>query len=157
MTDAHSAIEELLREHDLYDAEIIAHGFVPYLRDYRLLVHRLDYAPFGMFEYLFVGCMEARYVVTLPGAAISMDDRLTVADPRDAPVDGFVWSVASACSAEEGVTLTATSERAKYWRDRLGIPMSEIVVGTNVYQLTLVFHDLLIRRAPGATPSLSAS
>jgi len=141
-----SDIERLLGQCDLYDAEIIAHGFLPYLRDYRLLVERLDDAPLGVFEYKFVGCMEVRYAVTLPPYAVSMDPRLVEIGAADLP-DGFLWAVGSACSAEEGTELSESSDRAKYWTDRLGWPMVEFEIRTNVYSLALVFHSLEIRPA----------
>ena len=147
-TDCMTA-DELLREYDLYDAEIIRHGFRPTMRDYVLGVWRADgLAHPGMFEYVFRGCMEARYTVTLPPGAISLDDRLLSREASavpDAP-DGFMWCVRSACSAEEGVTLTANSDRARSWTERLGLPMQEIVIGTNVYQLALVFHELQVQQ-----------
>jgi hypothetical protein len=152
-----SDIKDRLREYDLYDAEIEAHGFLPYIRDYRLLVDRLSEAPFGLYEYVFTGCMEARYTVTLPPFAISMDERLVDASAAGGPDDAFRWSAGSACSAEEGVTLSASSQRAAYWTERLGRPMFEIVIGTNVFELTLVFHDLIIRptgAAGGEFPSI---
>lgn len=144
-----SAIEVLLARHELYDADIVAHGFVPYLRDYQLLVERISNPPYGLFEYTFDGCMEARYTVTLPPSAISMDPRLIEIGARDVP-EGFVWSVGSICSAEEGVSLSETSDRAVYWAKRLNQPMFEVEIGTNVFRLALVFHDLRIDRVSHA-------
>ena len=141
-----SDIECLLAEHELYDAEIVAHGFQPYFRDYQLLVERISCAPYGLFEYNFEGCMEVRYTVTLPPSAISMDPRLIEIDAPDIP-KSFLWSVGSVCSAEEGVTVSDNSERAVAWTERLGRPMFEIEIGTNVFALALVFHELTIRRA----------
>lgn len=141
-----SDIECLLTEHELYDAEIVAHGFLPYLRDYQLLVEQIDNPPLGLFEYTFQGCMEVRYSVTLPPSAISMDPRLIEIGANAVP-EGFAWSVGSVCSAEEGTTVSETSDRALYWADRLGRPMFEIEIGTNVFALALVFHSLTIRRA----------
>jgi len=152
-------VTETLQTYDLYDAEIFGHGFTPTMRDYRLLVERLDHAPLGRFQYLFRGCMEAHYVVTLSPGAVSLDDRLLdrqrSQDP-DVPL-GFQWWVASACSAEEGVHHSRTSERARHWEERLGLPMNELVIGTNVYRLTLVFHDLVVRPAESSSFGTSAS
>ena len=150
-------VEETLRAYDLYDAEIGPHGFLPTMRDYRLVVERIDYAPFGVFHYDFRGCMEARYEVTLPPEAISMDDRLLSRDfahAPDRPPPAFFWAVASACSAEEGVTYSHTSERARHWSVRLGLPMHEVVIGTNVFRLALVFHDLAVQPAPSSAGSV---
>ena len=143
-------VEETLRAYDLYDAEIGPHGFLPTMRDYRLVVERIDYAPLGVFHYDFLGCMEARYEITLPPDAISMDDRLLSKDFAHAPdrPAAFHWAVASACSAEEGVTYSRTSERALHWSERLGLPMHEVVIGTNVFRLALVFHNLAVQPAP---------
>jgi hypothetical protein len=151
-------VEETLHAYDLYDAEIGPHGFLPTMRDYRLVVERIDYAPFGVFHYDFLGCMEAQYEVTLPPHAISMDDRLLSKDFARAPdrPPEFYWAVASACSAEEGVTYSRTTERALHWSALLGLPMHEVVIGTNVFRLALVFHDLAVRPAAGsATDALA--
>ena len=45
------------------------------------------------------------------------------------------------------MTLSATSEAAAHWTRRLGHPMFEIVIGTNVYRLALIFHELVMRSA----------
>lgn len=113
------------------------------MREYRRVVSHIDYAPFGTFNYDFRGCVEARYEVTPPSGAFSMDDRLLDPLATDLP-EGFQWPVASACSAEEGVTYTRTSARTEGRTERLGIPMHEAVIGTNVFRLALVFHDLNI-------------
>ena len=141
-----SDIEILLAEHELYDADIVAHGFLPYFRDYQLLVERISNPPYGLFEYTFDLCMEAHYSVTLPPSAISMDPRLIEIGAREVP-EGFVWSVGSVSSAEEGVTVSETSDRAVHWAQRLNRPMFEIEIGTNVFRLALVFHDLRVDRA----------
>jgi hypothetical protein len=143
-------VEETLRAYDLYDAEIGPHGFLPTMRDYRLVVERIDYAPVGVFHYDFLGCMEAHYEVTLPPYAISMDDRLLSKDFAHAPDGAFFWAIASACSAEEGMTYSRTTERALYWSKRLGLTMHEVVIGTNVFRLALVFHDLAVQPALGS-------
>ena len=145
-------VEETLRAFDLYDAEIGPHGFLPTMRDYRLVVERIDHPPRGVFRYDFLGCMEARYEVTLPPEAISMDDRLLSKEFAHAPdrPPAFFWAVASACSAEEGITYSRTSERALYWSARLALPMHEMVIGTNVFRLALVFHDLAVQPAPNS-------
>jgi hypothetical protein len=144
-----SELKVLLAEHELYDADIVAHGFLPYFRDYQLLVERTSNPPYGLFEYTFAGCMEAHYTVTLPPSAISMDPRLVEIGARDVPA-GFVWAVGSVCSAEEGLTLSDTSDRAVYWTQRLNRPMFEVEIGTNVFSLALVFHDLQIDHASRA-------
>lgn len=146
MTSNLSDIKNLLGDHDLYDAEIVAHGFLLYLRDYQLLVERIDHPPIGLFDYTFHGCMEVRYTVTLPPGAVSMDPRLIEVGATDVPA-GFAWSVGSVCSTEEGVAVSESSDRAMHWAKRLGRPMFEIDIGTNVFALALVFHDLTIRRA----------
>jgi hypothetical protein len=152
MPDRPSQIERQLREYDLYDAEILAHGFLPYLRDYRLLVRRYD-PPVGLYAYLFQGCVEVRYAVTLPPDAVSMDEHLLKAESADMAPPAFQWWVGSACSSEEGVVLSHTSARALYWSDRLARQMVEIEIGTNVYRLALVFHDLVVHPA-AAEPML---
>jgi hypothetical protein len=151
------SVEETLRAFNLYDADISLHGFLPTMRDYRLVVYRLADQPLGLFNYDFRGCVEARYELTLPRGAFSMDDRLLdpdAASAPDAPL-GFQWSAAGATSAEEGVTYSSTSDRARAWTDRLGIPMHEVIIGTNVYRLELVFHDLTVQRVSEIVQSRS--
>jgi hypothetical protein len=143
MTDS-AVVSRILAKYDLYDAGIVAHGFVPYMRDYRLLVDRLDDAPLGRFEYLFRGCVEARYSVTLPPIAINFNDALVDAAAPNTPIDAFHWYVGSAC-VDGGVTLSLESPRAEDWANRLGWPMAEVSIATNVYELVLVFHDLVVQ------------
>ena len=149
-------VEETLRAYDLYDAEIVTHGFLPTMRDYRLGVQRLDYEPLGTFDYVFRGCMEARYEVTLRPEAVSLDDRLLdqqSSQELDVPL-GFQWWVATACSSEEGVHHSRVSERARFWEERLALPMHELVISTNVYRLALVFHDLVVTPVADLSPTI---
>jgi hypothetical protein len=146
------SVKDTLQAWDLYDAEIGPHGFRPTMREYVVRVERIDTPPTGVFDYVFVGCMELRYTVTLRPEAISLDDRLLDREATGGPdvPEGFAWAVASASSSEEGVRLTTTSDRARHWASQLRVPMHEITIGTNVFDLTLVFHDLHVEPVAAA-------
>ncbi len=62
---------------------------------------------------------------------------------------GFMWGVKSA-EAYPGWTYVADSERAAIWSKKMGLPMHEIVIETNVYKLSLVFHALVVEKPSGS-------
>jgi hypothetical protein len=59
--------------------------------------------------------------------------------------DGFVWG---ACwsTAYPGLSYVEDSVRARQWSERLGVPMHEVVMETEAFQLRVVFHDFLVTK-----------
>jgi len=149
-------VEETLQEWDFFDEAITRHGFTEYNRDYSLAVFfaangsRMK----GEVTYLFRGCVEAQYESVLPPDALAptfVDDRFTDGALWEAAgcPEGHVWNV-NYTQAHPGWEYVHASERAGAWAERLRLPMHEVRVETNIYRLTLVFHDLVVLPAPGA-------
>lgn len=149
-------ISRTLAEHDLYDTEIVSHGFVPQMRDYRLVVERFEGTVAGRYVYTFRGCVEVAYCLTLPPDAVSLDDSLLDATSAAMPASAFQWHAATAC-VDGAATLAADSPRAVSWTARLGQPMAEVSIETNVYRLSLVFHDLDIQRVTAERPDTESN
>jgi hypothetical protein len=134
-------IEEKLNSLD--DQEILAHGEVDHLRDYELRVNRPD----GLFLYRFTHCVAVEITTMLRDDTWvkSWEDMYT--EPQwndDWGPDHYHW-VKFAVAYPAPVYLTG-SPRASEWKSRLGKAMHEAAIETNVYRITLVFHDLTITR-----------
>jgi len=139
-------LQNVLNEWNIFDRAITRHGFTPYNRDYRI-----EIAPEGAgegVEYMFRGCVEAHYENRVVPTAYPafMDDRFIDHHTWEAAghPQGFVWSVNFA-EAYPGWKYVENSERATSWSHKLGLPMHEVRIETNIYLLTLVFHDLTVR------------
>ncbi len=65
----------------------------------------------------------------------------------------FVWGVRWA-GAYPGLTYLERSATANGWSERLGRPMHEIRIETNVFSLNLVFHDVVIAKLRDDVPIL---
>ena len=139
------SMKQRLEAHSFFDAAIIRHGFVDYMRDYEVLVTGLRPAHTDWHRYHFVGCAEARVVTALKpeGFAESMPDDNVLSGPeypeKEVPA-GFIWGVRWSC-AYPGLSYIDDSPTAHDWSRRLGIPMHEVVIETNVFRLSLIFHD----------------
>lgn len=148
-------ILEVLREWDFFDMPILRHGFRPNNRDYYLDVAVIDPGKEERrFTIVFRACMECRYRCVLP---LVGEDR-SILDDAFADVDrweaadyplGYVW--VDWAIAHPGLQLIDGSERAAEWSLRTRLPMHEIEIETNVYRLSLVFHDVVVEQpaAPG--------
>jgi hypothetical protein len=145
------SVEETLKTCDLFDNSILRHGFTAYMRDYQIVAEIFYGENRGVYSYLFRGCVEAHYESSIPEGAFLMDDALLDlerARAEDAPA-GFVWGVNSA-EAYPGWTYVAGAGRAAVWSKKTGLPMHEVVIETNVYKLSLVFHDLVVEKSSGS-------
>jgi hypothetical protein len=145
-------VKEKLDSHSFFDGAILSHGFTPYMRDYELVaeVDGTDNKEgAGRFCYRFTYCVQVGYITSLPDAGwlAAWDDVYTdYARWKQAggPV-GFVWGVAWA-SAYPGLVYLEGSATANSWSERLGRPMHDIRIETNVFSLSLIFHDVVITR-----------
>ena len=139
-------VRELLEREDFYDAAVLRHGFVDYMRDYEVVVSGRGPPRTDVHRYLFVGCVEAvcQSAIAPETLAASLPDEFVHSGPdypaKDDP-PGFIWGVRWAC-AEPGVSYVADGERARHWGALLGRPMHEVFLQTNAYTLLLVFADL---------------
>jgi hypothetical protein len=59
--------------------------------------------------------------------------------------EGFVWGVGWS-TAYPGLTYIDESPRAREWSERLGKPMHEVSIETEVFKLHLVFHDFTVTK-----------
>lgn len=152
-----TAIPDLLRRWDFFEEAIIRHGFTEYNRDYWLEVsfyRGKDDPPHSVY-YLFRGCVETRYESRLNSVSAQSlrDDRFVdylCWDDAGRP-QGIVWGLNYA-EVYPGWTYVEESERAADWSRKLGIPMHEIVIDTNLYRLSIIFHDLEVTSPTGWQP-----
>jgi hypothetical protein len=156
-----TTVRELLKREDFFDAAILRHGFVDYMRDYEILVGGRDGPPHtDVHRYLFVGCAEAFYETAIEPRAFntSLRDANVFAGPdypeEDIP-DGFVWGVRYA-NAYPGLTYVEDGKRAAHWAAAMSRPMHEVLIETEAYRLRIVFadvrHEHLGREGEGAPP-----
>jgi hypothetical protein len=150
------SVRETLGECSFFDQAVVEHGFTVSNRDYRLVASICGQSAAGQpvqeictYTYLFKLCVEAHYASNVLPSATLADDVFVEYDRWKAAgePDGFVWGVNWA-NAYPGLTYIESSERAATWTERLGLPMHEVAVETNVYTLTLVFHDVSVGVAP---------
>jgi hypothetical protein len=128
----------------LYDSAIVRHGFAPFLRDYDVVAQINQY----QFLYRFSHCTSAWVTTAMadPFWKESWDDLYTdraAWESAGAP-SGHVWGACYSL-AYPGATYVENSELAREWTLRLGKPMHEVRIETNVHNLGLVFHDLIVR------------
>jgi hypothetical protein len=135
------------------DDEILRHGFAPYMRDYDVIVEVYgDALPRGVYLFRFKYCFRACCTTTLPDETLreSWDDINLNVDAwnRSGTASGFVWGAGSSSldDVEPGWNYVEGSEIAREYSLRLGKEMHEVRLGTNVYLLRLVCHDLEVRR-----------
>jgi hypothetical protein len=133
---------------ELYDKELIFHGFTPYMRDYEMVVYEpVDPNPeYGLvprhLRFLFRYCTEAT-VTSRARPAVCVrslsDDLLKVRHVSRAST-GYVWGV-EAQELYPGVTVVKGSKGAARWADQLGIAFHEVLVEANSQAIGLVFSE----------------
>jgi hypothetical protein len=153
-------VQEKLDTYSFFDGAILSHGFTSYMRDYEILAEvsaGYNKDGTGRYRYRFTHCVHASYNTSMRDDTwrISWSDILTDYErwkEADAP-EGFVWGV---CWAETypGLTYVEDSKAASDWSQRLGQPMHEVQIETNVYSLNLVFHDVVITKLGSEAPIL---
>ena len=148
------SVRATLEAHDLFDNTIYNHVFTDYMRDYQLLAYlHVGAGSPGTYTYLFQGCVEVVYESCLPTEAFSMDELfLDYQQWKSAgSPSGFVWGVKYA-TVYPGWKYVEPSPRAAQWTQRLKIPLHEVIVETNVYRLSLIFHDLIVTKSEKLGP-----
>ena len=144
-----SGITEKLRAELFFDSAIVEHRFVPYLRDYDVLIDvpaarpngRGSYIE-GRYRYRFTHCPIAQVATAVRDEVwrVSWADLFTDygAWERAGTPDGYVWGVCYS-EAYPGLTYIADSRLAREWSARFGYPMHEVQIETNGHNLTIVF------------------
>ena len=151
-------VKELFEREDFFHAAILRHGFTDYMRDDEIIVGARNGPPeTDIHKNQFIGCVEAAYQSTSDGwfsKSLSDDLVLSGADfPEKQNPPGFVWGVRYA-TAYPGLKYVDDGARAEYWSRKVGRKMHEVLTGTNVYSLRLVFADIrysFLRHEPDVT------
>jgi|SRR5215204_5174316 len=144
-------IQEKLAEYPLVAAAILHHGFAPFMRDYDVIAEIDGTGGTGssVYRYRFTHCTEAHVTTGVSDdtwqqswADLFTDyKRWTAADSPGGFVWGVCWSMAN-----PGLAYHAASPLAQEWSERLEQPMHEVTVETQVYRLSLIFHDVIIQQ-----------
>lgn len=144
----------------LFDRELLFHGFTPYMRDYELVVYEsVDPNPkYGLvprhLRFLFRYCTEAAvHSRVRPDVwARSFSDDLLASRHVSRESTGYVWGV-EAQEIYPGATAVQDSERARYWTDQVGIAFHEVHIEANAQTIALVFAEVTVEQvASGYTP-----
>lgn len=145
----HAAIQTL-DEFPIFDVAILAHGFAPHGRDY-LLLTEANWADgrAGQYEYRFSHVV-AQSLETRVRDDVwrdSWDDVFTdyAEWERAGNPNGYVWGTCWSL-AYPGQKVTTSSPRAEEWSGRVGREMVELSVETDRFLLTLVFHQVHVRK-----------
>jgi hypothetical protein len=147
-----SDIQEALERGNLFDGAILQHGFAPYMRDYDLVAY---FARKSEYLYRFSHCplIEITTRVTDGVWQRSWGDNFIDYSEwlKSGSPPGYVWGV---CESDvyPGAKYIVNSRVAQEWTSRWGKPMHEVVIGTNAYNLHLVFHDLTIKELKKTDP-----
>ena len=152
-----TGIADRIEEDDLFlDSGVVAHGFAPHGRDYEVVIDVPAASPHGgagyiqgRYVYRFTHCPEVRITSAVGSEAWRtswLDCFIDYAEwERAGSPDGFVWGLDYA-DAYPGLSYVAGSSLAAKWSERLAHDMHEVRIETNVFDLSLVFHDLDVRR-----------
>jgi hypothetical protein len=141
---------QTLDEFPIFDVAVLQHGFAPHGRDY-LLVTETNWTEgrAGQYEYRFTHIVAQLLETRVRGDVWrrSWDEVFTDYGEweRAGHPDGYVWGTCWSL-AYPGQTVTATSSRAKEWSRRVGHPMVEVSIETDRFLLTLVFHEVDVKK-----------
>lgn len=164
MTTPPESVSQRIKDDTLFfDSAIDSHGFVPFLRDYDVIIDVPAAKPdrsgsyiMGRYRYRFTHCVEAiaRTTVAPETWKKSWDDVFTDREAWEnaGSPDGYLWGIEWA-DAYPGMSYTENSERAGRWTELLAREMHEVRIQSNALDLTLVFHDLLVDQLAVGDPS----
>jgi hypothetical protein len=136
-------VKEKLDEHDLFDQAILRHGMLDNIRDYEIigLIYERDYDE--EVQYIFKGCIKVDFKVTIKPDGYSMDVRLLDLNRQnesDYP-KGYIWG-ANHAVPYPALTLTENTNDLLELEKNYKLKFYRLFIETNVYELTLVFHDI---------------
>jgi len=132
---------------ELFDRELIFHGFTPFMRDYDLVIYETVDPRSGLSprhrRFRFRFCTEARVQsrVRPDTWSTSLSDDLVHEESVTVDSTGYVWGV---CAQElyPGAKIISDSERANFWHNQVGIPFWEVQIEANAQEIRLVFSEL---------------
>ena len=135
---------------DLIDTAILAHGFMPYKRDYFFHIEALWKEPFArQYLVLFRHCYDFIYTTATGAETLlqSWDDLFIDYDKYEkagAP-EGYVWA-SNHIGAYPGFTKFDNSEKANEWTKKLGRQMSELQFEGEIFRMNLIYFDWTIKK-----------
>src|SRR6202012_619163 len=143
----------------LYDSELVHHGFTEYMRDYELIVFQSTDPLSGIaprhLRFLFRCCPEASVRSALAPAvwSRSMDDQLLDQHHVTMQSSGYVWGVQGQ-ELYPGAAVAENSERAQWWSEQVGVPFHEVEILANAHQIRLIFTELQVEEVAAGLVSL---
>jgi hypothetical protein len=142
---------------DVFDQALVFHCFTDYMRDYEMVLQLSadprTGIPTEFVRFVLVNCVQANVATALTPEiwAHSLDERL-IDYQSGSELEGYVWGVKWQI-LYPGFALVPSSEKARSWSSKLGIPFHEAEVETNGHNLNLVFSDLRVEKvAAGYAP-----
>jgi hypothetical protein len=148
---------------ELFDRQLLFHGFTPFMRDYELVIYESVDPRSGLSprhrRFRFQFCTEATVRSRIhPGVwSDSLSNDLVQQEHVTRDLAGYAWGVRGQ-ELYPGATIVAESERAMYWCEQVGIPFSEVLIEANAHEIRLVFSTLSVDDVePGYAPFAVAS
>lgn len=140
---------------DFNDSVIIAHGLMPYNRDYYFHIETLwKDNNAGQYLVRFKHCYEVNIEVTANAKKIleSWDDCfinyqkwINAGEPP-----GYVWGTNS-IMAYPGFSIIKDSKKAEKWTKKIGKKMEELFVEAEIFQISLIFHSWEVKKLNNKT------
>ncbi|MGA8725201.1 MAG: hypothetical protein WB565_09155 [Acidimicrobiales bacterium] len=134
---------------ELFDRQLLFHGYTPFMRDYDLVIYESVDPASGLSprhrRFRFRFCTEAtvRSRVRPDVWSRSLSDDLVQQEHVTMESTGYVWGVRGQ-ELYPGATIVRESERARYWHEQVGVPFWEVQIEANAHEIRLVFSDLSV-------------
>lgn len=138
-------VKEKLEEYDLFDNSIIRHGQLDNVRDYEVIGYLCGADFDSEVQYIFKGCIQTDFKITVDPKNYSIDDRLLNLDRQDEPdyPKAFIWG--AGVIVYPGWTISQDTDELKKLEKTYGLKFYKIDFETNAYNLTIIFHDIDIK------------
>lgn len=140
---------------DVFDHQVLFHGFTDYMRDYEMIVY-LSSAPTSRIPHeqrrlLFKYCVQATVETTLGESTWkdSWDDRFIDYDTGSKLYEtarGYIWGVKWQ-ELYPGLKLISPSPEAQRWSQQLNRPFYQAEAYLNAHHITLIYSDLEVLTA----------
>lgn len=132
------------------DFGVLGHGYLPYMRDYAVVVQLAGDSPSsGVHRCIFTHCVIAHVTTRVRDTtwSASWGDELIDYETwqKSGEPDGFVWGT-NWSLAYPGLSFVPDSPDASDWSTRIGKEMHEITIETEAFYLRLVCHDVRMER-----------
>ena len=135
-------IEEIFKKYDIFDQEILEHGFTKNNRDYNIIVSMPNDESY---EFYFVGCVELNYKNILPRQDLFLDEILTEKDVErfwEGNGGRYFWVEFSVLYP--GLEIIDNSSITEKWEKLFNKSFHHIRITTNVFELEIVFNKIKV-------------